>query len=67
MEEIFSSKSRIIGIDLNLKLKEYEKYGFEILLEIKKIEILEKFYNKIGKIDILLDDEVIQIFNKYKH
>ena len=32
MEKFFGEKARIIGIDLNEKAKELEKYGFEIFI-----------------------------------
>lgn len=53
----FHSKSRIIGIDLNPEAKSYEKYGFEIFIGDQQDEkFWKKFYNKVGKINILLDD-----------
>ena len=56
-KKYFHPKSRIIGIDLNPKAKEYEKYGFEIFVgDQENPKFWKKFYNKIGKIDILLDD-----------
>ncbi len=56
-KKYFHPKSRIIGIDLNPKAKEYEKFGFEIFIgDQENPEFWKKFYNKVGKIDILLDD-----------
>ena len=56
-KKYFHPKSRIIGIDLNPKAKEYEKYGFEIFIgDQENPKFWKKFYNKVGKIDILLDD-----------
>lgn len=56
-KKYFHPKSRIIGIDLNPKSKNYEKYGFEIFIGDQEDENFWKnFYKKIGKIDILLDD-----------
>ena len=53
----FHPKSRIIGIDLNPNSKSYEKYGFEIFIGDQQDEnFWKKFYKKVGKIDILLDD-----------
>ena len=53
----FHPKSRIIGIDLNPDSKSYEKYGFEIFIGDQQDEnFWKKFYKKVGKIDILLDD-----------
>ena len=56
-KKYFHPKSRIIGIDLNPKAKEYEKFGFEIFIgDQENPGFWKKFYNKVGKIDILLDD-----------
>ncbi len=56
-KKYFHPKSRIIGIDLNPKSKSYEKYGFEIFIgDQEDKNFWNKFYNKVGKIDILLDD-----------
>jgi len=56
-KKYFHPKSRIIGIDLNPKSKNYEKHGFEIFIGDQEDENFWKnFYKKIGKIDILLDD-----------
>ena len=53
----FHPKSRIIGIDLNPKAKEYEKYGFEIFIgDQSKKSFWKKFFKKIGKVDVVLDD-----------
>ena len=55
--EYFGKKARIIGIDLNPAAKELEKYGFEIYIGSQSdINFWKKFFSKIGKIDILLDD-----------
>ena len=56
-KEYFGNNARIIGIDLNPKAKELEKYGFEIYIGSQSDEKFWKnFYDKVGKIDILLDD-----------
>ena len=56
-KNFFHPKSRIIGIDLNPNSKSYEKYGFEIFIGDQEDESFwKKFYKKVGKIDILLDD-----------
>ena len=53
----FGKKARIIGIDLNPKTKQLEKYGFEIY---NGDQSDQKFWNhlfkKIGKVDIIIDD-----------
>jgi len=55
--EYFGRQARIIGIDLDPAAKELEKHGFEIFIGSQSNKIFwEKFYSKIGKIDILLDD-----------
>ena len=56
-KKYFHPKSRIIGIDLNPKSKEYEKYGIEIFIgDQEDPKFWKNFYRKIGKVDILLDD-----------
>ena len=53
----FGKKARIIGIDLNPESKKLEKYGFEIFVGDQSTKkFWKKFYKKIGKIDVLLDD-----------
>ena len=55
--EYFGKNARIIGIDLNTKAKELEKHGFEIYIGSQSDKNFWKnFYDKVGKIDILLDD-----------
>ena len=56
-KEYFGSKAKIIGIDLNPKAKQLEKYGFDIFIGNQAdLNFWKKFYEKVGKIDILLDD-----------
>ena len=56
-KKYFHPRSRIIGIDLNPKSKSYEKYGFEIFIGDQESEnFWKKFYRKVGKVDIILDD-----------
>ena len=44
-KKFFGEKARIIGIDLNEKAKELEKYGFEIFIgDQSKPEFLENFF-----------------------
>ena len=53
----FGDNARIIGIDLNPKAKELEKMGFEIFIGSQSSEIFwDNFYNKVGSVDIVLDD-----------
>ena len=56
-KKYFHPQSRIIGIDLNPKSKDYEKYGFEIFIGDQEDEnFWKKFYKTVGKVDIVLDD-----------
>ena len=53
----FGKDARIIGIDLNPEAKKWEKHGFEIFIGSQSDEkFWTNFYNKVGKIDVLLDD-----------
>ncbi len=55
--EYFGNKAKIIGIDLHPNAKELEKHGFEIFVGSQSDpNFWKNFYNKVGKIDILLDD-----------
>ena len=55
--KFFGSKARIIGIELNPEAKKLEKYGFEIFIGDQANPIFwKKFFKKVGKINILLDD-----------
>ena len=55
--EYFGKDARIIGIDLHPNAKELEKHGFEIFVGSQSDKnFWRNFYNKVGKIDILLDD-----------
>lgn len=49
--------ARIIGIDLNPAAKQFEKDGFEIFIgDQGDIQFWKDFFNKIGKVDIVIDD-----------
>lgn len=53
----FGENARIIGIDLNPLAKDWESHGFEIFIGDQADEnFWVDFYNKIGSIDILIDD-----------
>ena len=55
--EYFGPNARIIGIDLNPDCKKFEKDGIEIFIgDQSNPEFWDNFYNKVGPIDILLDD-----------
>ena len=56
-KKYFHPDSRIIGIDYNPECKKFEKNGIEIFIGDQSSEkFWDDFYNKIGKVDILLDD-----------
>ena len=53
----FGKKAKIIGIELNPEAKKLEKKGFKIFIgDQSNPDFWKKFYKKIGKIDILIDD-----------
>tara|TARA_A100001015_G_scaffold289724_1_gene361921 strand:+ start:135 stop:992 length:858 start_codon:yes stop_codon:yes gene_type:complete len=53
----FGKKAKIIGVDLNPKAKNLEKYGFKIYTGSQSDKnFWKKFYKKEGKIDLILDD-----------
>lgn len=53
----FHPKSKIIGIDLNPKSKKYQKDGYDIHIgDQENPQFWKKFYKKVGKVDIILDD-----------
>jgi len=53
----FAKNSRIIGVDLNPDCKIFEKDGYEIFIgDQSKNEFWEDFFNKVGKVDIIIDD-----------
>ncbi|MBC7702518.1 MAG: class I SAM-dependent methyltransferase [Rhodoferax sp.] len=55
--EYFGPQARIIGIDLNPIAKKWEADGFEIHIGSQSdLTFWDKFFNKIGPIDVLLDD-----------
>ena len=56
-KKFFGKNARIIGIDLNPESKKFEKDGIEIFIGDQSSSIFWKqFYEKIGKVDIVLDD-----------
>ena len=56
-KKYFGSKARIIGIELNPDAKKLEKFGFEIFIGDQSDPLFwKKFFKKVGKIDVLLDD-----------
>ena len=56
-QKFFGKKAKIIGIDLNPKAKQLEKYGFKIYIGSQSDKkFWDDFYKKEGKIDLILDD-----------
>ena len=56
-KEYFGPNARIIGIDLNPECKKFEEDGIEIFIgDQSDPKFWDDFYNKVGPIDILLDD-----------
>ena len=55
--EYFGNKAKIIGIDLNPKTKQLEKYGFKIFNgDQSNKNFWKKFFRTVGKVDIIIDD-----------
>ena len=55
--DYLGKKANIIGIDLNPEAKKLRKFGFNIVIgDQSDKNFWTKFYFKIGKVDILLDD-----------
>ena len=73
--KFFGTKARIIGIELNPDAKKLEKFGFEIYIGDQADPLFwKKFYQKVGKIDILLDDgghkniqQITSFMESYNH
>jgi hypothetical protein len=67
-------EARIIGIDFNPTARKWEKYGFDIFIGNQSDpEFWKSFYEKVGSIDILVDDgghtneqQIQTIDNSYK-
>ncbi len=56
-KKYFGERSRIIGIDLNPKAKNFENDEIEIFIGSQSDESFwENFFKKVGKVDIILDD-----------
>lgn len=55
--DFFGDQAEIVGIDLNPEAKKWEKYGFKIFIGDQSNPVfLKSIFDKLGKIDILLDD-----------
>tara|TARA_B100000900_G_scaffold332450_1_gene293334 strand:- start:1083 stop:1904 length:822 start_codon:yes stop_codon:yes gene_type:complete len=56
-KKFLGQHAKIIGIELNPEAKKFEKYGFKVFIgDQSDPSFWKKFYKKIGKIDILIDD-----------
>ena len=56
-KKYFGEDARIIGIDNNPECKKFENSNFEIFIGSQSDRnFWRNFYNKIGKVDIILDD-----------
>ena len=56
-KNFFGKKAKIIGVELNPDTKKLEKYGFKVFNgDQSNPNFWKKFYKKVGKIDILIDD-----------
>ncbi len=56
-KKYFGNGSRIIGIDNNPECKKFQNESFEIFIGSQSDPTFwKKFYNEVGKVDIILDD-----------
>ena len=56
-KKYFGAGCKVIGVDLNPKAKEFEEDGIEIFIGSQSDKnFWENFFNKVGKVDIILDD-----------
>lgn len=56
-KKYFGKDSRIIGIDNNPECKKFQNENYEIFIGSQSdIYFWEKFFNEVGKVDIVLDD-----------
>jgi hypothetical protein len=56
-KNFFGNNARIIGVDLNPNAKKFMEKGIEIYIgDQSKKEFWKGFFNKVGKVDIILDD-----------
>ena len=56
-KKYFSTRSRIIGVDLNPECKKFETEGIEVFIGNQSDpEFWKYFFLKVGKVDIILDD-----------
>ncbi len=55
--KFLGKRAKIIGVELNPDAKKFEKKGFKIFIgDQSDPQFWKKFFKKIGKIDILIDD-----------
>ena len=56
-KDFLGKKAKVIGIEMNPDSKKLEKFGFKIFIGDQSSEkFWKKFFKKVGKIDILIDD-----------
>ena len=56
-KKYFSTRSRIIGVDVNPECKKFETEGIEVFIGNQSDqEFWKSFFLKVGKVDIILDD-----------
>lgn len=56
-KNFFGDGARIIGVDLNPKCKDFEKFGFEIHIgDAGDESFMKELFCKLGKVDAVLDD-----------
>ena len=56
-KKFLGKRAKIIGVELNPEAKKLEKFGFKIFIgDQSDVNFWKKFYKKVGKIDILIDD-----------
>jgi len=55
--KFLGKRAKIIGVEMNPDAKKFKKDGFEIFIGDQSSSVFwKKFYDKVGKIDILIDD-----------
>ena len=54
--DFFGDKARIIGIEINENAKIWEDHGLKFLSGVKVTKFLEKLFQEVGDVDVLLDD-----------
>ena len=61
-KKFFGDNAKIIGIDINPECKKFEEPGIDIYIGNQSDpNFWYNFFQKVGNVDIILDDGVIQI------